>query len=97
MKKKSSINQSFVQESASYNNWKEVEQMDREGQSLAVNYIILIVLLCVLWLVYTNVSKYRTSRNGAFIKAISFDYQTKIQSLFLSTINYYSNSSYYSL
>lgn len=31
--------------------------MDREGQSLAVNYIVLTFLLLLLWLLYTHVSK----------------------------------------
>lgn len=31
-------------------------QMDRESQSLAINYIVLVLLLMVLWVLYTNVS-----------------------------------------
>jgi fucose 4-O-acetylase-like acetyltransferase len=31
--------------------------MDRESQSLAINYIVLVLLLCVLWILYTNVSR----------------------------------------
>lgn len=30
--------------------------MDRESQSLAINYIVLVLLLLVLWILYTNVS-----------------------------------------
>lgn len=30
--------------------------MDRESQSLAINYVVLVVLLCVLWFLITHVS-----------------------------------------
>ena len=32
--------------------------MDKEGQSLVVNYLILILLLVILWIMYTNVSSW---------------------------------------
>lgn len=48
-------------------------QMDRESQSLAVNYIILVVLLCILWILYMNVSRQKFEiMNGNYLNCSEF-------------------------